>query len=390
MVFHLCVVIVVIFAVVYRVRLTKIVKIYLMLAITFVSGVLGLLSFGLVGGGVVLLFTSTTLAMAFGRRTVALWCMGGGVLSIVGIGLLATIGNHVFSVDVENYHSEITSWLVIAAAFLFFGYMVSRVIKNVNGNLIQALEKIEKQRMELDESNTLKNKLFSVIAHDLQRPFSGLVGIMGVLSENDSVYSASEKKELFIQIHRDSANVYALLENLLIWAQAQQDSRVLEAECIGVGEIVAESFAPYRQIATEKEIAVRIEPCGSNSIFADKASVKIVLSNMINNALKFTPKGGLVTLSCFSSETEVDIAIADTGVGLEAEAIEGILSGAAFFSTQGTENESGSGIGLRLCRELLGKNNGSLGITSVPGEGSTFVITLSKVKLTGAKKLINS
>ncbi|MGL1900826.1 MAG: HAMP domain-containing histidine kinase [Fibrobacterales bacterium] len=390
MVFHLCVVVVMIFAVAGRARLVKKVKIYIMLGLTFVSGVLGLFSFGLVGGGVMLLFTSMTLAMAFGRKTIALWAMVGGGLSIVGIGLLAITGRHAFSVNVDRYHTEITSWLVIAASFLFFGYMVSRVIRNVNGNLIQALGQVEKQRAELDESNSLKNKLFSVIAHDLQRPFSGLVGIMGILSENDSAYTVSEKKELFVQIHRDSKNVYSLLENLLIWAQSQQDNRVLEKEVVGVDEVVTESFAPYRQIAAEKGVTVHIESCGYQSIYVNKASIKIVLSNLINNALKFTPQGGLVTLSCFGSGAEVDVSIADTGVGLKASAITSILSGTAFFSTQGTGNESGSGIGLRLCRELLDKNGGALAISSVLNEGSTFVITLPKLALTETKKLINS
>ncbi len=351
-------------------------KLYFILACFFSGGFAGLVQFGLLSGAVIMFLTAIIIASAMAKRTVSI------IFLVLGSALFLTMGVGVytqwftFSFDVLLYHNSFTSWALKALIFLLFGYMVTQIIKNMNDIIYGNLERIEWQRKELEKSDALKDKVFSVIAHDLRRPFSGLIGIMQVLSQGNAPIKEEEKELLYKRIFRDSKGVYELLENLLLWSQSQIGTIQLEKEQIEINDLVAASIVPHRLVAENKEITITHERADGLSVFVDKSSIQIVLGNLISNAIKFTPHHGSIIISSIKTPEAVKIKISDSGVGMPPDVIESLFDDGNLRTTLGTDSEKGSGIGLRLCKELVETNKGTITVKSEQDTGSVFTVTL--------------
>jgi PAS domain S-box-containing protein len=256
---------------------------------------------------------------------------------------------------------------------IFTGYIGSCI--NINEQ-IKNEEKIKEINSELTESNKTKDKFFSIISHDLRGPLGGLMQLLEIL---DSDYGSLEEQDR-IKLISDSAvsakGTYNLMENLLEWSRIQSGKMEYKPERIILLNLVGETVSLYSQNIKNKNISLENNIQNNISVFADKKMSETVLRNLISNAIKFTyPKGSI----SIASEVKDDFAIVkvkDTGCGISKEDLLKLFRLDVSYSTKGTENESGTGLGLILCKDLVERQGGKIWIESKINEGSTFYFTI--------------
>ena len=234
---------------------------------------------------------------------------------------------------------------------------------------------LEKQTEELTELNALKNKLFGIISHDLKAPMYALRNFFGEVQQNNM--SARELKNMIPAVVNDLTYTTSLMDNLLQWSKAQMQSNTVYPQRVDIGNSIQETLQLLRRQSEAKEIIIESESKEGIFGFMDKDMLNLVLRNLVSNAIKFTPKKGTIKIGVHENCTLVEVFVQDTGTGISPEALKKINSN-DFYSTKGTANESGTGLGLKLCKEFMVRNGGQLYIESKLGEGSTFSFSLPK------------
>lgn len=236
-----------------------------------------------------------------------------------------------------------------------------------------AEENLVKSNLQLKELNSTKDKLFSIIAHDLKNPFSGILGLSEILASDHN----KTKTILYAQMINDAAkSAYKLLENLLEWSRLQTGGIHFKPVFIQLGYLsnevikVVEAAAKIKNITIENSINNNIE------IKADYNMLNTILRNLLHNAIKFTEKHGNITLNSIVQENKVIISVIDTGVGIEPENIAKLFKISEKIQSFGTENEQGTGLGLILCKEFVEKHGGSIWVESKLEKGSNFKFTM--------------
>ncbi len=251
--------------------------------------------------------------------------------------------------------------------------LLSRVKTHLE--LKRAHEKLKEQNDILEALNSTKDKLFSIIAHDLRSP----VGLMMNLFEILPNHSFSEEK--FQSIIKSEINLakstYFLLENLLNWARHNMGEIKFEPNNANLIDIINEVLKVLKTQANQKNIDLSVDYRGNCYAFADKNMLLLIIRNLLTNAIKFTPEKGDITIRVNDEDNNrVKISVIDNGEGIAKENIRKILNQDEFYSTYGTNNESGSGLGLKLVKGFIEKNNSELIIDSEPGKGSCFSFIL--------------
>ncbi|MBN2613550.1 MAG: hybrid sensor histidine kinase/response regulator [Bacteroidales bacterium] len=236
--------------------------------------------------------------------------------------------------------------------------------------------KVEQRTRELQELNKTKDKFFSIIAHDLKNPFNSVMGFSELMLSHLDNYDRKQIKDFVQIIYNTSKNAFSLLENLLEWSRAQTGRLQINPEQIDISRIVDENVELLAGVAENKGIHLVNEVKSSSFAFADENMVKTVIRNLLSNALKYTPRGGTVKVSSVLQDGLTEIIVSDTGVGIKEENIEKLFRIDVNFSTPGTEEEEGTGLGLILCREFVEKNKGSIAVKSTFGKGSEFSFRL--------------
>lgn len=240
-----------------------------------------------------------------------------------------------------------------------------------------AEEAIKESNKKLEALNVEKDKLFSIIAHDLRSPFQGLIGLTELVASIDHDLSNEQISEFNIAIHDSVTNLYTLIENLLVWAQIQKGSIVFLPREVSLLDIFSQSLVAIRQKAAQKDITIVNNIPLSLQIIADVVMINSVFRNLLFNAIKFSRRGGKVF--CSSRELAngyLEIAIADNGVGISEDLNGKLFKLGEKVGTVGTENEPSTGLGLLLCKEFIEKHSGKIWVESEVGKGSTFYFTL--------------
>jgi two-component system sensor histidine kinase/response regulator len=254
------------------------------------------------------------------------------------------------------------------------------ILRNTNKSLEIKVKKrtaeLEAQKVELKKLNASKDKFFSIIAHDLRTPLSGLLGITDFVSMHIESFSQSEIKENVDSLRDTTKTVYTLLENLLTWSQLQQGAMDYQPEEIALDEITTHNIGLFASSAEHKQISLINQVPQGVVAYADRYMIDTVVRNLISNALKFTYKGGVITLSVHQDGPYVELAISDTGTGIPQKDIPHLFLFDVKYSNIGTAGEEGTGLGLVLCKDLVEKNGGKIHIESEVGQGTTFTIRL--------------
>jgi len=280
--------------------------------------------------------------------------------------------NQLQALEIKQQRSQILIFalvLALAVGIVVLLVMMNRKLKSKN-------RIISEQKDELKKANALKDNMFSIIAHDLRGPignFQGLLELMG----RDSTHSDKERDEEILEVMRQSASsTYSLLENLLNWARAQKDEVDFRPQSQNLRELVDEVVQLKSSEAEQKNIRLNHSLQTDLHGQVDYHMVNLVIRNLVDNAIKFTPRGGQVNIRGEMAGQAVRIAVEDTGVGMPEELRQKIFDPYAHHSGAGTENEKGSGLGLKLCSEFIAKHSGDIRVESTQGRGTTFVFTL--------------
>lgn len=270
---------------------------------------------------------------------------------------------------------------ILAIAFIFYGlFLIKRENTGYQHSILQQKEEIaENERLlqhqteELTDLNAFKNRLFSIIAHDLKSPIYALKNLF----QNMQLYDlpAEEIKGMVPEVVNELTYTTSLMENLLLWARSQMQSDAMKPQRIDVAGLMTEVMKLLRLQAEAKQIRVKLDAAPALFVFADKDMVNLILRNLLSNAIKYTPEKGAITIGARQDLTGVEIFVQDTGRGISPEALEKIHLN-NYYTTKGTAGESGTGLGLMLCREFLVRNGGKLHIESQPGKGSVFSFQL--------------
>ena len=256
---------------------------------------------------------------------------------------------------------------------------LERKVEERTAELEKAFEEIKAQKKELEELNNTKDKFFSIVAHDLRSPVSALAGFSQMLADNGSMLPPDKISAYSKELNKSARNTLSLIENLLTWASTQMNKVDLNPVCVDTKELIEETLTQLQPVADSKEIKVETDLAEGLLSLVDRDHLTLVVRNLVSNALKFTDNGGSVTITSKPSGAEhAEIAIADTGVGMDIEKLAGLFVIGDNHSTKGTAGEKGTGLGLILSKEFIEQNGGKIEVASLKGIGSTFTIILKQ------------
>jgi signal transduction histidine kinase/DNA-binding response OmpR family regulator/streptogramin lyase len=249
-------------------------------------------------------------------------------------------------------------------------------VQSINEELRSQSEELYITNEELQKLNATKDKFFSIIAHDLKNPFHAISGSAEYMETQSLSMDDATRNEFIKVIKNSSKNASNLLENLLQWARSQTNSISYNPENFDLFYIADENIQLLKTNADNKRIRL-INDVGINSFaFADRNMISTVLRNLINNAIKFTPAEGTITVSTQNNSDLLELIVSDTGVGMDEITRNKLFRIDQHVTSQGTSGEAGTGLGLIICKEFIDKNNGVIRVESEIGKGSRFIISL--------------
>jgi len=240
-------------------------------------------------------------------------------------------------------------------------------LKNYNQQIVEQSKRIE-------ELNNLKDRLFAIISHDLRSPFNSLKSVLKLLMTRN--LSQERVQTIVPMLQKNMSTVSELLDNLLHWSKSQLKGEAIETSNFDMNLVVIKDFDLLETQASVKDIRLINEIPEGTMVFADLNMTEIVIRNLVSNAIKFCRENGTIMISGKKHHDFVEISVTDEGVGISPENLDKIFQDKGRFTTLGTKNESGTGLGLLLCKEFIEKQNGKIGVESIVNKGSRFWFTL--------------
>ena len=251
-----------------------------------------------------------------------------------------------------------------------------RNLKTRNEEIEKQNSKIAFQNKQLSDTIHLKNRIFSLIAHDLRSPVVNILYMLNLLKEKEY----KEKYDTFANSSIQYAQlVISLLENMLVWGRGQEDKIKFSPEKRDLADIILTNLSIFKETADNKEISVNFTQVGISIAYFDKDLLDIIIRNLLSNAVKYTPRGGRISILLKDKTNNgegIIVKVCDNGIGIPETKKKYIFTSTEIESTPGTEKEKGTGLGLKLCQELVKINNGTISVESKEGEGTCFIITL--------------
>lgn len=274
--------------------------------------------------------------------------------------------NQILLEIVQTYSLEMLPWGIVFGILCgFAGY---------------AYVSLKLQKELLQKANASKDKFFSIIAHDLRNPFSSLLNLSDTLLRRFDTLPDDKKKKLISSLQSSSQKTYKLLENLLEWSRMQSGDIQPNPRIIEINDLIRETIHLVKEKANSKSISIKENLQEGTFIFADRNMISLVLRNLAENAIKFTNKGGEITIRSARKDRNLEIIVEDNGIGMNEADMGRLFRVDMKQSRPGTEKESGTGLGLILCKEFIEKNKGQLKVSSQQNIGSRFMILLPASK----------
>ena len=242
----------------------------------------------------------------------------------------------------------------------------------------KAQEALEQSEIKLKELNAIKDKFFSIIAHDLRGPFNGLFGLLDMVREDFDEIGVDEVKENLETMNEILRNLFQLLEDLLEWGRIQRNVFDYSPTNENICQTIKNVVDLYRINAKNKGINLILNLPESLLIEFDKKMIATVIRNLLTNAIKFTEPRGTIKISTMDGSNKIIISVEDTGVGISNDNLHRLFNLTEYFSTKGTNNESGTGLGLILCKEFIEKHGGKMSVETELKKGSIFSFSIPK------------
>lgn len=288
---------------------------------------------------------------------------------------LVVEGKTIGAIVVQDYSDETTYGEEERDILIYVSEQIALAIDKKRNE-----EKIIQYSEELKETNAAKDKFFSIVAHDLKSPFHGLLGLTRMIVEEYSSMSSSEVKSYLQIIKESTESTYKLIENLLEWSRLESGKIKYNPALQNMFMIVEDTRILLNQNARMKNINIRNKLGHQSFIWGDDTMLQSLIQNLISNAIKFTPNGGSIEISEKQFDSFIQYSVSDTGVGIKESDIDKVFKIDMSFSTKGTEQEKGTGLGLILCKEIVNIHEGEISINSVVGKGTNIIFTLKKAK----------
>ena len=228
----------------------------------------------------------------------------------------------------------------------------------------------------LQDLNATKDKFFSIIAHDLKTPFTSILAFSDLIAKNTMKFSPAKIEQMAVTIRKAAQNAYSLLENLLSWSRLQTGALLPKPELIDVRQLIKEGIELLSTISVLKGISIEMSEDSFGYIHADKQMLNTVLRNLTSNAIKFSHPSSKVLIKAVPGGGDILFSVQDYGTGISPDLIQRLFKLESSFTTIGTENEKGSGLGLILCKEFVEKSNGKIWLESTIGIGTTFYFSI--------------
>ncbi len=234
---------------------------------------------------------------------------------------------------------------------------------------------LKERESQLRELNSTKDKLFSIIAHDLRSPFTAILGLSEILIDNIQDFAVAESEKYLGIINSSAQNTLTLLDNLLTWAKSQTGKNTFQPEIIHLRKVISSIFEESKSIAKIKNISLNYHQTYEIEIYADVNMLKTILRNLISNAIKYTHSNGKIVISAVKYQNTTEITVLDNGVGMSEDTQNKLFKIDANITTPGTAEEKGSGLGLILCKEFVERHGGEIWVKSESGKGSAFTFS---------------
>lgn len=276
----------------------------------------------------------------------------------------------------QKYMQWILGALLTTVFIAVLVYFSQRREKKLNKKLEEKTSILITNENHLKEINTNQKKLFSIVGHDLKGPISSLRALLRIMGEEENKERLTQN--LLPKLNKYTDHVYFTIDNLLSWGEKQMKGENTDPKNIDLHGLTTQIIELFADVIEKKSLTINMNIGLNAKVFADINDIKVIFRNIINNAIKFSHPKGQITIDTKTDKNEVIISFEDKGIGMNPVALKKVLELNRFYSTPGTANEKGSGMGLMLSRELLSRNNGKLKVTSSEGQGSTFHIYLPK------------
>jgi signal transduction histidine kinase/ligand-binding sensor domain-containing protein len=248
--------------------------------------------------------------------------------------------------------------------------------RKLEANVLERTAEIALQKQKLEELNAEKDKFFSILAHDLKNPFSNLYSMSELISGNYNDLEEEEKVKMLKSINKSAEFIYNLLENLLTWSKSQRGRIEYNPTIFNLTGLIQVNINLHKVPAETKGVILKSDLKDDIQAYGDREMINTVLRNLINNAVKFTDKGGSVEIFVNKQDEYIEVQVKDEGVGISPENLQKLFHIDVKFKSKGTKGETGTGLGLILCKEFVEKNGGKIRVESKEGEGSSFFFTI--------------
>jgi signal transduction histidine kinase len=264
--------------------------------------------------------------------------------------------------------------------FLVLVWLTARSVNKIDIQRKASEEALREREIQLMELNVTKDKFFNIVAHDLKNPFTSILGSSELLNESIDKLEKENIRELSMILNDSAKSGYAILQNLLDWSRSQTGLLKINPERINLGNLIEENISNVQLAATNKGIKMYNEVKEKVFILADKNMINTILRNLLSNAVKYTHKSGKVIVNDTITTDEIIVSIKDTGIGIPRDIIEKIFKIETRNSNPGTENEQGTGLGLKLSKEFVEKLGGRIWVESVENKGSEFRFSIPRAE----------
>lgn len=286
-----------------------------------------------------------------------------------------------------------TTWfrilaLIIVIGIFYSGYKfktnsirkrneeLEKLVENRTRQLETKKAELEQRNHELIEANASKNRFFSMFSHDLRSPFSAILGYLQILDEDFDELSKSDRTYYFQSLYTVSRNLFSTIENVFNWFRIETGRINDEPKLLMLEQSIKETVDILTANITLKKIEIIIEVEQGTRVWSDPVMLKTILQNLISNAIKFSEEEGIISISSNTKDGMVAISVSDSGRGMSEDELNKLFDKKVIFTTEGTQQEKGSGLGLLICKEFVEKCGGTITVTSSHDDGTSFTFTL--------------
>lgn len=268
--------------------------------------------------------------------------------------------------------------LVLALIFAYFIFRSRQKERKAKELILKQKETLTRQSQQLTEANNAKDKLFAILGHDLRSPVNSLQSFLELMQQG--LISREDFEKHLPTFYNNVKNLQNTLNNLLVWSVSQMNGIRAQPKQLDAKELITEGLKLFNNVAATKNISLKAEvPKEEITTWADEDHFRLLLRNLINNAIKFTDKGGEIKVSIEEKPTTIEVSIADNGRGMSKEQLTKLFEEEQQVTTRGTSGERGTGLGLQLCQEIISENKGEIWASSEEAKGSTFTFSLPKI-----------